>query len=67
MVVRKAARNAGGKEDSWVYWLQRAGMFTHHQKSVVMDAPQAEGSPASAKAPLRLVAFMGGLDLCDGR
>ena len=65
MVVRKAARNAGGKDDSWMYWLQRGSMFTHHQKSVICDTPQAEGAPA--KSPVRLIAFMGGLDLCDGR
>ena len=36
-------------------------MFTHHQKSVIIDAklPNMEQR--------QLVAYMGGLDLCDGR
>ena len=64
--VRKAPRNAGGKDDSWLYYLQRGSMFTHHQKSVIMDAPQVQGVPTAAGST-RIIGFMGGLDLCDGR
>ena len=38
-------------------------MFTHHQKSVIVDA---EGA-GDGKNERRLLAFMGGIDLCDGR
>ena len=64
--MRKAPRNAGGKDDSWLYYLQRGSWFTHHQKSVIMDAPQVQGVP-SASGSMRIIGFMGGLDLCDGR
>ena len=66
VVVRKAPRNAGGKDDSWLYYLQRGSWFTHHQKSVIMDAPQVQSAP-SASGSTRIIGFMGGLDLCDGR
>jgi phospholipase D1/2 len=38
-------------------------VFTHHQKAVVLDA--ADLDPSSNKR--RLVAFVGGIDLCGGR
>lgn len=46
-------------------------MFTHHQKTVILDAP----FPAGAQVPTvegrspskRVIAFVGGLDLTDGR
>ena len=38
-----------------------SGAYTHHQKSVICDAP------GSAEARPRLVAFVGGLDLTGGR
>ena len=62
--VRLVPRNAGGKEDSWLYYLQKGSMFTHHQKSVVLDAEQLPGRGTGTR---RLVAYIGGLDLCDGR
>jgi phospholipase D1/2 len=37
-----------------------ATMFTHHQKTVVVDAP-------SGSQRRSIVAFVGGIDLCDGR
>eukprot|EP00246_Nothoceros_aenigmaticus_P012217 TRINITY_DN367_c0_g1_i2.p1 TRINITY_DN367_c0_g1~~TRINITY_DN367_c0_g1_i2.p1 ORF type:complete len:517 (+),score=110.53 TRINITY_DN367_c0_g1_i2:1151-2701(+) len=37
-------------------------MFTHHQKTVIVDAP----SPGSSEE-LRIISFVGGIDLCDGR
>ncbi|KNC79853.1 hypothetical protein SARC_07776, partial [Sphaeroforma arctica JP610] len=35
--------------------------FTHHQKSVIMDAP------SHLPGRRRTISYMGGLDLCDGR
>ena len=35
--------------------------YTHHQKTIIVDAPGASGGPK------RLVAYVGGLDLTDGR
>lgn len=43
------------------YCFQMVGnMFTHHQKCVLVDT-QAEGGNR------RITAFLGGLDLCNGR
>ncbi|BFI25228.1 phospholipase D1/2 [Marchantia polymorpha subsp. ruderalis] len=38
--------------------------FTHHQKSIVVDAPVVARGGAGRR---RIVSFVGGLDLCDGR
>ncbi|KGN52888.1 phospholipase D alpha 1 [Cucumis sativus] len=38
-------------------------MFTHHQKIVVVDSALPNGDPSKR----RIVSFVGGLDLCDGR
>lgn len=35
-------------------------LYTHHQKLVIVDAQ----GPGNTR---RLIAFLGGLDLCDGR
>lgn len=51
--------------DSSLTLLQSAqigGLFTHHQKSVIVDAPVYDGGSGR-----RIVSFVGGLDLCDGR
>lgn len=51
--------------DSSLTLLQSAqigGLFTHHQKSVIVDAPEPGGAHGR-----RIVSFVGGLDLCDGR
>ena len=40
-------------------------MFTHHQKSVMLDAPLPGQHPDSEQR--RVVSFIGGIDLCDGR
>ncbi|KAH9325861.1 hypothetical protein KI387_006039, partial [Taxus chinensis] len=37
-------------------------MFSHHQKSITVDAEVSPSSPSR-----RIVSFIGGLDLCDGR
>ena len=43
--------------------LEISTMFTHHQKIVVVDAAMPlEGNPKR-----RIVSFVGGIDLCDGR
>nr|VDC67992.1 unnamed protein product [Brassica rapa] len=39
-----------------------AAMFTHHQKTIVVDA-EVDG----LKTKRRIVSFLGGIDLCDGR
>ncbi|XP_039127646.1 phospholipase D alpha 1-like isoform X2 [Dioscorea cayenensis subsp. rotundata] len=43
--------------------LQISTMFTHHQKSVMVDSD----IPGSYKMTRRIVSFIGGIDLCDGR
>ncbi|KAL6878431.1 hypothetical protein ACP4OV_012601 [Aristida adscensionis] len=47
---------------SYVQDVETATMFTHHQKTVIVD-----GGVSDANAPPRLVSFLGGIDLCDGR
>jgi phospholipase D1/2 len=39
-------------------------MFTHHQKTVVVDSEITGGDPSQKR---RIVSFVGGIDLCDGR
>jgi len=48
---------------SFVQDLQIATMFTHHQKIVVVDSAM----PGGGTERRRIVSFVGGLDLCDGR
>ncbi|CAO2813493.1 unnamed protein product [Amaranthus hypochondriacus] len=43
--------------------LQISTMFTHHQKIVVVDSAM----PGGGSGKRRIVSFVGGLDLCDGR
>ncbi|OAY52820.1 phospholipase D alpha 1 [Manihot esculenta] len=43
--------------------LQISTMFTHHQKIVVVDSAMPNGDSQRR----RIVSFVGGLDLCDGR
>ncbi|KAJ8774836.1 hypothetical protein K2173_017282 [Erythroxylum novogranatense] len=43
--------------------LQISTMFTHHQKIVVVDSPLPNGDSERR----RIVSFIGGIDLCDGR
>ncbi|CAK9147116.1 unnamed protein product [Ilex paraguariensis] len=38
-------------------------MFTHHQKIVLVDSEMPNGNPEKR----RIVSFIGGIDLCDGR
>ncbi|XP_073292022.1 phospholipase D alpha 1 [Primulina huaijiensis] len=48
---------------SFVQDLQISTMFTHHQKIVVVDSD----FPSGRSNRKRIVSFVGGLDLCDGR
>ncbi|CAN6442358.1 unnamed protein product [Victoria cruziana] len=48
---------------SMVQDLQISTMFTHHQKIVVVD----HALPNGRSQRRRIVSFVGGLDLCDGR
>ncbi|KAJ7234779.1 hypothetical protein O6H91_10G068700 [Diphasiastrum complanatum] len=49
---------------SLIQGLQIGAMFTHHQKSVIVDAPVPGGEKYNQR---RIVSFVGGIDLCDGR
>ncbi|KAB2618628.1 phospholipase D alpha 1-like [Pyrus ussuriensis x Pyrus communis] len=44
--------------------LQVSTMFTHHQKIVVVDSELPNGGGLEKR---RIVSFIGGIDLCDGR
>ncbi|CAA0827374.1 Phospholipase D alpha 1 [Striga hermonthica] len=48
---------------SFVQDLQISTMFTHHQKIVVVDSDL----PSGQSDRRRIVSFVGGIDLCDGR
>ncbi|XP_020096983.1 phospholipase D alpha 1-like [Ananas comosus] len=48
---------------SFVQDLQISTMFTHHQKIVVVDHEM----PNRSSQQRRIVSFVGGIDLCDGR
>ncbi|XP_010523062.1 PREDICTED: phospholipase D beta 1 [Tarenaya hassleriana] len=49
-----------GKRHSWVKQREVGTIYTHHQKTVIVDA-DAGGNRR------KIIAFVGGLDLCDGR
>lgn len=49
-----------GKKHSWIKKQEVGTIYTHHQKTVIVDADAGYGRR-------RIVAFVGGLDLCDGR
>jgi len=46
-----------------VQGLAIGNMFTHHQKNVIVDAPL----PGADTGRRRIMSFVGGIDLCDGR
>ncbi|OEL13457.1 Phospholipase D alpha 1 [Dichanthelium oligosanthes] len=48
------------KDRSYVQDVETATMFTHHQKTVIVDGGMPGPKPG-------LVSFLGGIDLCDGR
>ncbi|CAD6211717.1 unnamed protein product [Miscanthus lutarioriparius] len=51
---------SAGKRHSWVKQQETGTIFTHHQKTVIVDAD-------AGNYRRKIVAFVGGLDLCGGR
>ncbi|RCV46856.1 hypothetical protein SETIT_9G564600v2 [Setaria italica] len=51
---------SAGKRHSWVKQQETGTIFTHHQKTVIVDADAGNHTR-------KIVAFVGGLDLCGGR
>lgn len=51
---------SAGKRHSWVKQKEVGVIYTHHQKTVIVDADAGNGRR-------RIISFVGGLDLCDGR
>ncbi|TKY63823.1 Phospholipase D beta 1 [Spatholobus suberectus] len=49
-----------GKRNSWAKQKEVGTIYTHHQKTVIVDADAGNNKR-------KIVAFVGGLDLCDGR
>ncbi|CAN6704267.1 unnamed protein product [Malus baccata var. baccata] len=49
-----------GKRHSWVKQREVGTIYTHHQKTVIVDADAGNNRR-------KIMAFVGGLDLCDGR
>ncbi|KMT00170.1 hypothetical protein BVRB_1g019880 [Beta vulgaris subsp. vulgaris] len=49
-----------GKRHSWVKQREVSTIYTHHQKTVIVDADAGNNRR-------KIIAFVGGLDLCDGR
>ncbi|XP_020580293.1 phospholipase D alpha 1-like [Phalaenopsis equestris] len=62
--------------ESYVQGLEIATMFTHHQKTLIVDCARTAARETGtrlrkgrewAAARRRIVCFLGGIDLCDGR
>lgn len=51
---------SAGKRHSWVKQQETGTIFTHHQKTVIVDADAGHDKR-------KIAAFVGGLDLCGGR
>ncbi|KAG0456965.1 hypothetical protein HPP92_022122, partial [Vanilla planifolia] len=51
---------SAGKRHSWVKQQETGVIFTHHQKTVIVDADAGNNKR-------KVIAFVGGLDLCGGR
>ncbi|KAL6005535.1 Phospholipase D beta 1 [Asimina triloba] len=49
-----------GKRHSWAKQREVGVIYTHHQKTVIVDADAGNNKR-------KIIAFVGGLDLCDGR
>lgn len=49
-----------GKRHSWAKQKEVGTIYTHHQKTVIVDADAGYNRR-------KIIAFVGGLDLCDGR
>lgn len=55
---------------SYVQDLEVASMFTHHQKTVIVDCGSnrdARWWRGTKQNDVKIVSFVGGIDLCDGR
>ncbi|KAJ9559254.1 hypothetical protein OSB04_013868 [Centaurea solstitialis] len=53
------------RKNSYVQGIEISTMFTHHQKTIVVDS-EIPGESGSSEMR-RIVGFVGGIDLCDGR
>ncbi|XP_042505281.1 phospholipase D gamma 1-like [Macadamia integrifolia] len=51
---------SAGKRHSWAKQQEVGTIYTHHQKTVIVDADAGDNKR-------KIIAFVGGLDLCDGR
>ncbi|XP_019055144.1 PREDICTED: phospholipase D beta 1-like isoform X2 [Nelumbo nucifera] len=51
---------SAGKRHSWAKQQETGTLYTHHQKTVIVDADAGNNKR-------KIIAFVGGLDLCDGR
>ncbi|KAI3985530.1 hypothetical protein MKX01_033844 [Papaver californicum] len=51
---------SAGRRDSWAKQRETETIYTHHQKTVIVDAD-------AGNSMRKIIAFLGGLDLCDGR
>ncbi|ESW09022.1 hypothetical protein PHAVU_009G093500 [Phaseolus vulgaris] len=51
---------------SIVQGLETSTMFTHHQKTIVVDS-QVVGPAVGQRQKRTITSFVGGIDLCDGR
>ncbi|XP_047095549.1 phospholipase D gamma 1-like [Lolium rigidum] len=51
---------SAGKRHSWVKQQETGSIYTHHQKTVIVDAD-------AGNYRRKIIAFVGGLDLCGGR
>ncbi|KAL6208403.1 hypothetical protein ACLB2K_019353 [Fragaria x ananassa] len=49
---------------SFIQGFETSTMFTHHQKTLVVDSEMVGGDPSQKR---RILSFVGGIDLCDGR
>ncbi|GFY90312.1 phospholipase D beta 1 [Actinidia rufa] len=49
-----------GKKHSWIKQREVGAIYTHHQKTVIVDADAGNNRR-------KIIAFLGGLDLCNGR
>ncbi|XP_068649656.1 phospholipase D gamma 1-like [Aristolochia californica] len=51
---------SAGKRHSWAKQQEVGAIYTHHQKTVIVDVDAGNNKR-------KIIAFVGGLDLCDGR
>jgi len=61
-VTSRFMHMVGGETNTMFEGQNKKMAFTHHQKYIIMDAPKADG-----KEGRELLAFVGGIDLTEGR